>query len=166
MKKAKKTQPKKANNKKNLLPIVSLVLGFVLGGALIGIGVYNNINASYNSFNVRSEEDLKKDIETKNNELTEIMKKRDAEYDISALSDEYAKLSRQMSSKENEIYDLEAELYSVKSGYYEDLKAKQYLDSVPLIVLGAVVIVLGMGFAMKISNNSKKNVILSVTEEK
>ena len=42
----------------------------------------------------------------------------------------------------------------------------QYLGSVPLIALGAIVIVLGMGMAMKLSTKSKKNVILSVTEEK
>ncbi len=162
MKKANKTK----SNKKNLSPILSLVLGFVLGGALIGFGIYNNINSNYNSFEIRSEEDLKNERNTKDNELNELLKKQDEEYNTSALSDEYAKISRQVSAKENEIYELDAELYRVQSGYYDDLLAKQYLGSVPLIALGAIVIVLGMGMTMKLSTKSKKNVILSVTEEK
>lgn len=162
MKKDKKIK----SNKKKLLPILSLVLGFVMGGALIGIGVYNNINSSYNSFEVRSEEDLKKDIETKNEELSKLYQERDEEYETSALSDEYEAIARKISATEDEVYELEAELYDVKSGFYDGLKTKQYLDSIPLIVLGAVVIVFGMGLAMKIANGSKKNVILSVTEEK
>ena len=162
MKKAKKTK----SNKNNLLPILSLVLGFVLGGALIGFGIYNNINSNYNSFEIRSEEDLKNERNEKDNELNELLKKQEEEYNTSALSDDYAKISRQVSTKENEILELDAELYKVQSGYYDDLLAKQYLGSVPLIALGAVVIVIGMGMAMKLSTKSKKNVILSVTEEK
>lgn len=157
---------KKTNSKNNLMPIISLVLGLVLGGALIGFGIYNNINSNINHFEVRSEEDLKNDIKRKNEELVEITAKRDEEYDKSALSDEYASLSRQMSSKENEIYDLEHELSDVQQGVYENMKSQQFLGSVPMIVIGAAVIILGIGFAMRFSNNSKKNVILSVTEEK
>ena len=162
MKKAKKTK----SNKKNLLPIISLVLGFVLGGALIGLGIYNSVTSSYNSYNVRSEEDLKKDIDAKSAEISELDKKLDEEYDTSAMSEEYKKISRQISEKENEKLELEAELYSVQSGFYDKLLAKQYLNSIPLIVLGAVVIIFGMGMAMRISTRSKRNVILSVTEEK
>ena len=162
MKKSKKT---KSNNKK-LLPVLSLVLGFVMGGALIGFRIYNNINSGYNSFDVRSEEDLKSDVNSREEELSKLRNERDEEYDISALSEKYETLSRQISSKESEVYDLEAELYKVQSGYYDELLAKQYLDSVPLIVFGVLVIIFGIGMAMKISNDSKKNVILSVTEEK
>ena len=82
------------------------------------------------------------------------------------MSEEYKKISRQISEKENEKLELEAELYSVQSGFYDKLLAKQYLNSIPLIVLGAVVIIFGMGMAMRISTRSKRNVILSVTEEK
>ena len=162
MKKAKKTK----SNKKNLLPILSLVLGFILGGALIGLGVYNNINSTYNSFEVRSEEDLKKEIDAKEAELTKLYEERDKEYETSALSDEYENISRKISAKENETTELYADLNDVKNGFYDNLKAQQYLSSVPLIVLGVVVIVFGMGLSMKLSTKSKKNVILSVTEEK
>jgi len=153
-------------DKKKLSPILSLILGFLMGGALIGIGIYNNINAGYNAFTVRTEEEVKADIDAKYKELSEITDKRDEAYDKNALSDEYAEYSRKLSTVENETYELEAELYKIQSGFYDKLLAEQYMGSVPFIAFGVIVIVFGIGLAMKFSNESKKNVILSVTEEK
>jgi hypothetical protein len=150
----------------NLKPILVLAIGIILGAALIGLGIYNNINSVYNDFEVRSEEDLKADIDNKNNELNQLLAERDSKPEDAVFTEEYESVTRKISTKENEIYELDAELYKVQSGFYRDLHMKQYLDSVPLILLGASTIVFSIGLSMKIQNKHKKNKILTVIEEK
>ena len=157
---------KKTKSKKNNMPIISIVLGFVLGGALIGLGIYNNVNSDYNSFEIKSEEELRKDVDEKYKKVDEIRKARDQEYNTSAQSEKYYELSRDISTAEGELRDTEEELYKVTSGFYDSFKTDKYFNSVPLILAGAVVIVVGIGLAMNFSTRSKKNVILSVSEEK
>jgi hypothetical protein len=151
---------------KNLAPILMICAGLLFGVTLIGLGVYNNINASYNEFKVRSEEDLKADIDAKNGELNQLLKERDGFSEDAEATEEFATVVRKISSKESEIYELDAELYKVQSGFYRDLHMKQYLDSVPLILLGASAIVFSIGMSMRVSNKTKNNKILTVIEEK
>ena len=157
---------KKAVRKKNYLPIVVLVLGILLGGSLIGLGIYNNVNSDYDSFEIKTEEELKSDIETKLNELEELKAKRDEEFNTSAESEEYEKLSYEISEREGEVLDIEAELANSKNGLYNKMKQDKVMGSVPLIIIGAAVIVFAVGLAMRVSNTRKKNVILTVSEEK
>ena len=143
-----------------------IILGLFLGGALIGLGIYNNINAAYNDFNVRTEAELKSDINKKIKESEDLRKKRDEEYETSAMSEKYEEYVRNISHVEGELLDLEAELYNVTSGGYDSLKRDKVFGSVPFIALGAIVIVIAIGLAMKSSRNNKRNVILTITEEK
>ncbi|MBP5512125.1 hypothetical protein J6X90_01945 [Candidatus Saccharibacteria bacterium] len=157
---------KKAVRKKNYLPIVVLVLGILLGGSLIGLGIYNNVNSDYDTFEIKTEDELKTDVEKKLSELEELKSKREEEFNTSAESEEYEKLSYEISEREGEVYDLEAELANTKNGLYNKMKQDKILGSVPLIVVGAAVIVFAVGLAMRLTNTRKKNVILTVSEEK
>ena len=157
---------KKAVRKKNYLPIVVLVLGILLGGSLIGLGIYNNVNSDYDTFEIKTEDELKTDVEKKLSELEELKTKREEEFNTSAESEEYEKLSHEISEREGEVLDLEAELANTKNGLYNKMKQDKILGSVPLIVIGAAVIVFAVGLAMRLTNTRKKNVILTVSEEK
>ena len=163
---AKSSTKEVATRKRDFVPIVIVVLGIILGGLLIGVGVYNNINSNYNNLGVKTEEELREEVAEKSKVVAEIRTKRNEEYDTSAMSEEYEKYSRELSVAEGELYDAEAELYNTQSGFYDNLKRDKIFGSMPLIVLGAVVIVLGLGLAMKAANRNKRNVILTVTEEK
>lgn len=157
---------KKATRKRNFLPIAVLVLGILLGGALIGVGIYNNTNSDYDIFHVKTEEELKTDISNKLKEINGLKEKREEEYNKAAFSEEYQNLSREISDKEEELLDTEAELANVQNGFYDNMKQDKILGSIPLMVFGVVVIVFALGAFMKLNNSSKKNVILTVSEEK
>lgn len=157
---------KKVIRKRNILPIVVLVLGILLGGTLIGVGIRNNVNSDYDTFHIKTEDELKSEISNKIKELDDLKQKRDDEYDTSAISEEYEKLCREISAKEGEILDAEATLADVKNGFYDNMKQDKIMGSIPLIIFGAVTIVFTLGLFMKLNSNSKKNVILTVTEEK
>lgn len=156
----------KARNNTNLLPIAVLILGILLGGFMIGMGIYRNVNSNYDALEIKTEDELKSSIETKVKELDALKEKRDEEFDMSAISAEYERLTREISAKEGEILDEEAELSNVQTGFYDNLKQDKVLGSVPLIVLGAVVIVFALGLFMKLNSMTRKNVILTVSEEK
>ena len=167
---------KKGNNKSNskrrdvrsrdFMPTIVIILGIVFGGLLIGVGIYNSINSDYNALNAKTEEQLKQEVSDKSKEVEEIRKKRNDEYDTSALSEDYEKYSRELTTAEGDLYDLEAELYNVQNGFYKNLKQEQFISSVPLIVVGAAVIVFALGLALRYSTTKKKNVILTISEEK
>ena len=157
---------KKKERKRNFMPLVVLTIGVVLGGILIGFGIYNNANSDYDAFNIKSEEELKADVSAKIKEVETIKSERDEEYKVSALSDKYEELSRKLSTAEGELYDAEEVLFHVQNGDYDNLKRDKILGSVPLIALGVAVIVFAIGLMMKMTNAKKKNVILTISEEK
>lgn len=161
-----KKASKKATRSKNLLPVAVLVLGILLGGTMIGVGVYKNLNSHYDALKIRTEEEIKSDVSAKTKEIEDLKAKREEEFNTSALSEEYENISRELTMKEGELLDLEAELVNAQNGFYNNLKEDKIMGSVPLIVFGAVVIVFGIGMFMKLNNASKKNVILTVSEEK
>ncbi len=163
----KKDHKTKGNiRKRDYSPIIVIILGLVFGGLLIGVGVTNSVKSDYDTMGIKTEEELKSLVDEKTKAYEDLREKRQAEYDISALSEEYEKLTREMTTVEGELYDAEAELFNVQSGKYDGLKNEKYLGSIPLIICGAVVIVVALGLAMKMSTSKKKNVILTVTEEK
>ena len=153
---------KKAARKRNFLPLAVLVLGILLGGALIGVGIYNNVNSDYDTFHIKTEEELKTDISNRLKEINDLKTKREEEYNAAAFSEEYQKLSREISSKEGELLDVEADLANVQNGFYDNMKNDKILGSIPLIIFGAVVIVFTLGAFMKLNTASKKNVILTI----
>ena len=162
----KDSNTKEVVRKRKASPILVIVLGVILGGALIGLGIYNNLNSDYDAMNIKSEEELVSERDEKLSAYEELREKRQEEYNKSALSEDYEKMTRELSAAEDELLDIEAELYNVQSGKYEGTKKEKYLNSVPLIAFGAVVIIFALGLAMKMSTSSKKNVILTITEEK
>ena len=167
MKKVSNNKSDKNVRHRNHSSFIVLALGFILGAVLIGFGIYNNVNSNYNAFEIMTEEDADKLVEDKMNEAKKIRDQRDAEYEVSAYSEKYAELNRQLTIAEGELSDAEAELYNIKSGAYNGLKADKIWSSVPLIILGAVSIVVGIGLFFVINNPpKKKNRILTVTEEK
>jgi hypothetical protein len=161
---------KKANKKvvrsRNLLPIAVLVLGFLLGGSMIGFGIYKNLNSSYDELNIRNEEQVKDDIASKMVEIEQLKEKREEEFNTSAISEEYENITREISIKEGELLDFEAELVNIQNGFYNNLKEDKIWGSVPLIVFGVMVIIFGIGLFMKLNSSTRKNVILTVSEEK
>ena len=167
---------KKGNNKsklkkrevrsRNFMPIIVIILGLVFGGLLIGVGIYNSVNSDYDAMKTKSEEQLKQEVSDKSKEVEDIRKKRNEEYEISALSEDYEKYSRELTKAEGDLYDLEAELYNVQNGFYKSLEQEKFVSSVPLIAIGAAVIIFAFGLALRFSTAKKKNVILTVSEEK
>jgi cytochrome c biogenesis factor len=147
-------------------PVIVIVIGLIVGTFLISLGILNSVNSRYDELNVKTEEELRADVEEKTRKYEDLREKRQEEYDRSALSDEYDRLSREMSMAEGALYDAEAELFRVQSGSYDSLKAEKYISSMPLIISGFIVVVLALGIAMKINASKKKNVILTITEEK
>ena len=72
---AKKTKTAKkvaGTRAKNPLPLIVLALGILLGGAMIGVGIYKNVNSDYDSFHIKTEEELKTDVSDKLKELDEL----------------------------------------------------------------------------------------------
>jgi hypothetical protein len=163
---------KVSNNKSNKnvrhrdsFSLIVLALSFVLGAVLIGFGIYNNINSAYNQSEIMTEDEAKAQVREKIDKVNELRDKRDEEYDKSAYSEEYANLSRQITIAEGDLNDTEAELYNITSGFYDGMKADKIWSSVPLIVAGAALIVVGIGLYMRMNSSKKKNMILTVTEE-
>ena len=115
--------------------------------------------------NIKSEEEAKVDRDEKMKVYNNLIEKRQEEYNRSALSDEYNKLSREIAVAEGELLDAEAEYQNVVSGFYDSTKNEKFLNSIPLIVLGALVIVVSLGIAMK-KNTPKSGKILTISEEK
>ena len=161
-----KSKAERVIRKRNYMPIIVIILGFIFGGILIGFGIYNNLNSEYDLMNIKSEEQLKQEVSDKSKQVNEIRSKRNEEYETAALSEKYEEYNRELSVAEGELYDLEAELYNVQSGFYDGLKNDKIMSSVPMIVIGAAVIVFALGFVLKMSTDNKKNVILTVSEEK
>ncbi len=148
------------------LPVLIIVIGTIIGGILIVLGIYNNINSNYDAMKIKTEDEMKEIVLEKRKAYETILEKRQSEYEKSAYSDEYEKLSRDLATVEGEWLDAEAELYNVQSGKYENTRKEKFLTSVPLIVFGAVVIVVALGLAMRTSAKSKRNSVLTVIEEK
>ena len=165
VKKVSKNKSNKNIRKRNYSSLIVLALGFILGGVLIGFGIYNNLNSHYNQFGIKTEDEAKAAVDEKLNIVTDLRNKRDEEYEVAAYSDKYNDLSHQISVAESELNDAEAELYNVTSGFYDGLKADKIWSSVPLIVGGAALIVVGIGLCMRMNSSKKKNMILTVTEE-
>lgn len=163
---------KKVSNKSNKnvrhrdsSSLIVLALSFVLGAVLIGFGIYNNINSNYDQFEVLTEEQADKVVEEKMNKVKSLREQRDAEYNESAYSEKYADLSRQVTLAEGELSDAEAELYNIQNGLYDGLKSDKIWSSIPLIVAGALLFIIGMGLSMSMTSSKKKNRILTVSEE-
>ena len=151
--------------KRDVSPLLIIILGIVFGGALMGVGIFNHFNSDYDAMNIMSEEEAKTNRDDKMKIYNELIEKRQEEYNKSALSDEYNKLSREISVAEGELLDAEAEYQNVTSGFYDSTKNEKFINSIPLIVLGALVIVISLGIAMK-KNTSNSGKILTVSEEK
>ena len=150
--------------RRNILPVVVLATSAVIGAAMIGLGVYNNATSDYNALAIKSEESLSEDVSNKTEEVNNLKSEREEEYNISALSDKYYELSRKISLAEDELLDLEAELYNVQSGAYDGLKARSVTNSLPFIISGVVLVVFGAGLYAYLNNREKRNKILSVDE--
>ncbi len=152
--------------KRDVSPLLIVVLGIIFGGALIGVGIHNHFNNDYDAMHIKTEEEAKAYRDEKMKVYNNLVEKRQEEYNKSALSEEYNNLSREVSTAEGELLDAEAEYQNVTSGFYESTKKEKFFNSVPLVILGAVVIVFSLGLAMKKNTSKKKNVILTVSEEK
>lgn len=160
-----KKQDKSKNiRQRNILPAVVLSVGFIAGAILVGFGIYRNATSDYSVMAVRSEADLKHDVDNKIEDVKKLRNDRDAEYNTSALSDKYYELSREITTAEGELSDLEAELYNVQNGVYDKLKGRTISDSVPLIVLGVTLVVFGGGIYVYLNNRKNQNKILSINE--
>ena len=149
---------------RNILPVVVLLVGFIAGVALIGFGIYNNFTSDYTALAVRSEADLKKDVDNKIEEVKRLREERDEEYNNSALSDKYYEISRHITSAEGALSDLEAELYNVQNGVYDGLKGRTIANSAPLIIAGITLMIFGGGLYVYIGNRKKQNKILTINE--
>jgi cell division protein FtsB len=161
----KSNHKKRVVRKRNFMPVVIIILGLLLGGTLIGIGIYNNVTSDYDALKIKTEEQLKEDVIAKTKEVEDLRKKRNEEYGNSAKSEDYEKYSHEITVAEGELYDLSADLYNVQNGVYDGLKREKIFGSVPFIAFGAAVIVIALGIVMKMSTK-KKNVILTITEDK
>jgi len=160
----KKRDKSKNIRRRNFLPAVVLGVGFIAGAILIGFGIYNNATSDYSVMAIRSEDDLKNDVDNKIEEIKKLREERDAEYNTSALSDKYYEISRGITTAEGELSDLEAELYNVQNGVYNSLRERTISSSVPLIVTGIALIVFGGGLSVFLNNRRKQNKILSISE--
>lgn len=155
---------RKNRRKRNILPVVVLAIGFIAGAILIGFGIYNNATSDYSILAIKSEDELKKEVDNKIEEVKKLREERDEEFSTSALSEKYYEISRSITTAEGELSDLEAELYNVKNGVYDGLKGRTISSSAPLIVGGVVLIILGAGLFTYLNNRQKQNKILSVNE--
>ena len=165
-KSSEKTSKEKVVRSRDIRPLVVLFVGVILGLAAIVFGVYRNFNSEYDKFEVRTEEEQQKIVDEQYEKVKNLRNERNDEYETSALSDKYIELSRDLSAAEGTLADEEAELYNIQSGFYNNLKNEKIWGSVPLIVIGAAVIVFAVGLYMKLDTSKKKNVILTVSEEK
>ena len=160
----KKVQQKRVR-KRDFSGIIITLIGFLIGGALIGFGVYNNLTAPYNNLHIKSVDEMKQEVTVKNKKLDELRTSLRAEYDKSALSEEYEKLAREVSGAESELLDAEAELFNVQNGKYDAAKNNKIMGSVPLIILGAIVIVGTLSFLMYRNTRKKQNKILTIISD-
>lgn len=161
-----KKEKKEVVRKRNFMPIIVLVFGVILGGLFVGFGIYNNATSDYVGLQLRSEEEIKKDVDNKVNEIFSLRLDREEEYKKSASSEKYTELSRKITIAEGELSDFEAELFNVKNGTFDGLKNNAIKSSVPLILLGIVVMVLSVLFFIKNKSMISGNKILTMNEEK
>ena len=151
--------------KRDFSAIIIVIIGILVGGFLIGLGVYNNVTAPYNLKNVKSLDDTKKEVMEKNKKLEDLKANLRTEYDRSAISEEYEKIARAVSSAEGELLDAEAELFNVQTGKYDQVKNNKIKNSVPLILIGVIVMIGAFGLALRKNAGGKKNIILTMNTE-
>lgn len=151
--------------KRDFSAIVIAVSGILVGGFLIGLGIYNNVTAPYNLMHVKSLDDTKKEVMEKNKKLEDLKANLRTEYDRSAISEEYEKIARAVSSAESELLDAEAELFNVQTGKYDQAKNNKIKNSVPLILIGVIVMIGAFGLALRKNAGGKKNIILTMNIE-
>lgn len=160
----KKKERSKNIRSRNFLPVVALSISIILGAVLIGFGIYNSATSDYTALAIKSEDDLSNDVNSKIEEVKKLREDRDTEYNTSALSDKYYEISRNITTAEGELSDLEAELYNVQNGVYDSLKNRRTTDSVPLIIFGVTLIIFGAGLYTYLTNRDKRNKILTINE--
>lgn len=103
--------------------LVILVLGLLAGSALIAKGAIESSKVSSSSdttsetTNKRSKEEIQAEIDALNAELVSLKAQKNQEFMANAFSEEYYRLSNEISSRESKVMNLENEIWKIDSGY-------------------------------------------------
>ena len=91
--------------------LVVLIIGLLIGGALIATGIIksNNVKETTSS-NVRSKEDIQAEINSLNSELATLRAKEVQEFTSNGFSEENFRLQNEITAKQSKILDLQMEL--------------------------------------------------------
>lgn len=164
-------------NKKMLIiiAVVIFIIGLVIGGFLITKGIQkqkNNDNVTTTASNEnsnRTKEDIQKEIDTLNTELSALKSQEDQEFQNNGFSEKYYSLDSEIDSKEDKISNLKKEIWESESGYNQaksDInKTKSVVGVAPYYMFGGFIIFVSVGISIGIIVFAKKREILAFSAQ-
>ena len=153
-------------NKKKLITValIVLIVGVLSGVGLIATGIVKSLNVKTTE-NVRTKEVIKSEIDDLNSELVTLQAQMSKEFTNNGLSEEYYRLSNEVSSKKKQVSELETELWKVESGYNRVQGSIAKSEFIPFYMFGGFIIIASCMVSGSIYMFAKRREMIAFTTQ-
>ena len=126
------------------IAIAIFIIGILIGGSLIGFGIVKSSEVKQGNNaadNVKAKENIQKQKDEINSELASLKTKQNQEFISNGLSEEYYRLSNEILQKEDQLSDLDSQIWKIESGYNSSTTTIKKAKYIPLYMFGAFIII-------------------------
>ncbi len=160
----------KSNKKVKLIALIIFIIGLLIGGSLITVGaVKMSTVVPETTVESRSADDIQTEIDTINDELVSLNATQNKEFMSNGFSEEYYKLNNEINKRQENLMNLQSELFKVKNGYYDQknnaTNTAQKMKYLPLIIFGAFILIASAMTALSVFMISKRREIMAYSTQ-
>lgn len=120
---------------------LAVVIGVISGLILLACGLKQNLNDEVAKLTIRSEAEVRSEIEEAERAVTKLNQEMNQEYGANAKSPRFYQLKSDLAVKEGRLMDLNAELWRLEQGFYDQLKRESMSRNLPMMMAGVFVLI-------------------------
>lgn len=149
------------------IAIIILVLGILIGGGLIGFGISksSSIKAPSTQDIAKEKESIQSKKDELNNELATLKAKQNQEFKANGISEDYYRLSNEISKKQNEVNKLDTQIWKLEhedSEFDVEFEKSKYI---PFYMIGGFIIISSFMISLSVYTFAKRREILAFSAQ-
>lgn len=121
--------------------LIVLIVGILIGGALIATGIIKSMNLESSTPEGRTVETIQAEIDAIEKELIPLKAQQNKEFKQNGFSEEYYRLDYEISDKNSEISELKMEKSKIDIGYNATKDKIERSKFIPFYMIGAFIII-------------------------